>query len=198
MASIRIEPRRRWPANPPPRPWTVCGPTGSPRPKNIAPQMLPRRPVPNSPGQYSGHRLTILDLFVYLVANLSASIIGNVFGFMQLRRRVWRTALPVPIERRFQGPAQPHRGERERMDKFGRPACPRHREPSSVLSGVALRRVVYGGVKRGAQFTKDREHQLAPFRHWRERCPLLHGCRPTRRRPRPARSRAYLTFTAAP
>lgn len=49
-------------------------------------------PVPGSEGQYFAYIAYDIDLFEEgSVANLTASIIGNVFGFKPLRLSVWKT-----------------------------------------------------------------------------------------------------------
>src|SRR3954471_19570436 len=79
--------------------------------------------VPGTPGQYFAYIAYDLDLFENgSIANLSASIIGNVFGFKPLKAlRLEDMRLPVAYVKTFQGPATGIVVERERMDKFGRP-----------------------------------------------------------------------------
>ena len=93
--------------------------------------MLPGRSGPNSPGQYFAYIAYDLDLFEPgSIANLSASIIGNVFGFKPLKAlRLEDMRLPVAYVKTFQGPATGIVVERERMDNsagrcWGPPSSP--------------------------------------------------------------------------
>ena len=129
-------------------------------------------PVPNSPGQYFAYIAYDLDLFENgSIANLSASIIGNVFGFKPLKAlRLEDMRLPVAYMKTFQGPATGIVVERERMDKFGRPLLGATVKPKLGLSGRNYGRVVYEALKGGLDFTKDDENiNSQPFMHWRER-----------------------------
>src|SRR6187431_195274 len=129
-------------------------------------------PVPNSPGQYFAYIAYDLDLFEPgSIANLSASIIGNVFGFKPLKAlRLEDMRLPVAYVKTFQGPATGIVVERERMDKFGRPLLGATVKPKLGLSGRNYGRVVYEALKGGLDFTKDDENiNSQPFMHWRER-----------------------------
>src|SRR6185437_11033994 len=80
-------------------------------------------PVPGSPGQYFAYIAYDLDLFEPgSIANLSASVIGNVFGFKPLRAlRLEDMRFPAAYVKTFAGPATGIVVERERLDKFGRP-----------------------------------------------------------------------------
>src|SRR4030081_3173554 len=129
-------------------------------------------PVPNSPGQYFAYIAYDLDLFEPgSIANLSASIIGNVFGFKPLKAlRLEDMRLPVAYVKTFQGPATGIVVERERMDKFGRPLLGATVKPKLGLSGRNYGRVVYEALKGGLDFTKDDENiNSQPFMHWRDR-----------------------------
>ena len=129
-------------------------------------------PVPNSPGQYFAYIAYDLDLFENgSIANLSASIIGNVFGFKPLKAlRLEDMRLPVAYVKTFQGPATGIVVERERMDKFGRPLLGATVKPKLALSGRNYGRVVYEALKGGLDFTKDDENiNSQPFMHRRER-----------------------------
>jgi ribulose-bisphosphate carboxylase large chain len=129
-------------------------------------------PVPNAPGQYFAYIAYDLDLFEPgSIANLSASIIGNVFGFKPLKAlRLEDMRLPVAYVKTFQGPATGIVVERERMDKFGRPLLGATVKPKLGLSGRNYGRVVYEALKGGLDFTKDDENiNSQPFMHWRER-----------------------------
>ncbi len=129
-------------------------------------------PVPNAPGSYFAFIAYDLDLFEPgSIANLSASIIGNVFGFKPLKAlRLEDMRLPVAYVKTFQGPATGIVVERERLDKFGRPLLGATVKPKLGLSGRNYGRVVYEALKGGLDFTKDDENiNSQPFMHWRER-----------------------------
>ncbi len=129
-------------------------------------------PVPNSPGSWFAFIAYELDLFEPgSIANLSASIIGNVFGFKPLKAlRLEDMRLPVAYVKTFQGPATGIVVERERLDKFGRPLLGATVKPKLGLSGRNYGRVVYEALKGGLDFTKDDENiNSQPFMHWRER-----------------------------
>ncbi|MET0599952.1 MAG: form I ribulose bisphosphate carboxylase large subunit [Mesorhizobium sp.] len=128
--------------------------------------------VPNAPGQYFAYIAYDLDLFEPgSIANLTASIIGNVFGFKPLKAlRLEDMRLPVAYVKTFQGPATGIVVERERLDKFGRPLLGATVKPKLGLSGRNYGRVVYEALKGGLDFTKDDENiNSQPFMHWRER-----------------------------
>jgi ribulose-bisphosphate carboxylase large chain len=129
-------------------------------------------PVPNAPGSYFAFIAYDLDLFEPgSIANLSASIIGNVFGFKPLKAlRLEDMRLPAAYVKTFQGPATGIVVERERLDKFGRPLLGATVKPKLGLSGRNYGRVVYEALKGGLDFTKDDENiNSQPFMHWRER-----------------------------
>jgi ribulose-bisphosphate carboxylase large chain len=113
-----------------------------------------------------------LDLFEPgSIANLTASIIGNVFGFKALKAlRLEDMRIPVAYLKTFQGPATGIVVERERLDKFGRPLLGATTKPKLGLSGRNYGRVVYEGLKGGLDFMKDDENiNSQPFMHWRDR-----------------------------
>ncbi len=129
-------------------------------------------PVPNAPGQYFAYIAYDLDLFEPgSIANLTASIIGNVFGFKPLKAlRLEDMRFPIAYVKTFQGPATGIVVERERLDKFGRPLLGATVKPKLGLSGRNYGRVVYEALKGGLDFTKDDENiNSQPFMHWRER-----------------------------
>lgn len=129
-------------------------------------------PVPNAPGQYFAYIAYDLDLFEPgSIANLTASIIGNVFGFKALKAlRLEDMRLPTAYVKTFQGPATGIVVERERLDKFGRPLLGATVKPKLGLSGRNYGRVVYEALKGGLDFTKDDENiNSQPFMHWRDR-----------------------------
>jgi ribulose-bisphosphate carboxylase large chain len=129
-------------------------------------------PVPNAPGSHFAYIAYDLDLFEPgSIANLAASIIGNVFGFKPLKAlRLEDMRLPVAYVKTFQGPATGIVVERERLDKFGRPLLGATVKPKLGLSGRNYGRVVYEALKGGLDFTKDDENiNSQPFMHWRDR-----------------------------
>ncbi|HKE93512.1 MAG TPA: ribulose-bisphosphate carboxylase large subunit, partial [Povalibacter sp.] len=129
-------------------------------------------PVPGSPGQYFAYIAYHLDLFEPgSIANLSASIIGNVFGFKPLQAlRLEDMRLPLAYVKTFQGPPTGVVVERERLDKFGRPLLGATVKPKLGLSGKNYGRVVYEALRGGLDFTKDDENiNSQPFMHWRDR-----------------------------
>ena len=129
-------------------------------------------PVPGSPGQYFAYIAYDLDLFEPgSIANLTASIIGNVFGFKPLRAlRLEDMRFPAAYVKTFNGPPTGIVVERERLDKFGRPLLGATVKPKLGLSGKNYGRVVYEALKGGLDFTKDDENiNSQPFMHWRDR-----------------------------
>ena len=129
-------------------------------------------PVPGTPGQYFAYIAYDLDLFEEgSIANLTASIIGNVFGFKAIKAlRLEDMRIPVAYLKTFQGPATGIVVERERLDKYGRPLLGATTKPKLGLSGKNYGRVVYEALKGGLDFTKDDENiNSQPFMHWRDR-----------------------------
>jgi ribulose-bisphosphate carboxylase large chain len=129
-------------------------------------------PVPNAPGQFFSYIAYDLDLFEDgSIANLTASIIGNVFGFKPLKAlRLEDMRIPVAYMKTFQGPATGIVVERERLDKFGRPLLGATTKPKLGLSSKNYGRVVYEALKGGLDFVKDDENiNSQPFMHWRDR-----------------------------
>jgi ribulose-bisphosphate carboxylase large chain len=131
-------------------------------------------PVPNTgvDPQYFAYIAYDLDLFEPgSIANMTASIIGNVFGFKPLKAlRLEDMRIPVAYLKTFQGPATGIVVERERLDKYGRPLLGATVKPKLGLSGRNYGRVVYEALKGGLDFTKDDENiNSQPFMHWRDR-----------------------------
>jgi ribulose-bisphosphate carboxylase large chain len=129
-------------------------------------------PVPGSSDQYFAYIAYDLNLFEPgSIANVTASIIGNVFGFKPLRAlRLEDMRFPTAYVKTFKGPATGVVVERERLDKFGRPLLGATIKPKLGLSGKNYGRVVYEGLKGGLDFTKDDENiNSQPFMHWRDR-----------------------------
>ncbi len=129
-------------------------------------------PVPGTPGQYFAYIAYDMDLFEgNSIANLTASIIGNVFGMKAVKAlRLEDMRIPVAYLKTFQGPATGVVVERERLDKFGRPLLGATTKPKLGLSGRNYGRVVYEGLKGGLDFMKDDENiNSQSFMHWRDR-----------------------------
>ena len=128
--------------------------------------------VPNTEDQYFAYIAYDLDLFEPgSIANMTASIIGNVFGFKALKcLRLEDMRIPVAYLKTFQGPATGIVVERERLEKYGRPLLGATTKPKLGLSGRNYGRVVYEALKGGLDFTKDDENiNSQPFMHWRDR-----------------------------
>ncbi|MCZ4305712.1 form I ribulose bisphosphate carboxylase large subunit [Zoogloeaceae bacterium G21618-S1] len=129
-------------------------------------------PVPGQAGQYFCQVAYDLDLFEEgSIANLTASIIGNVFSFKPLLAcRLEDMRLPVAYVKTFRGPPTGIVVERERLDKFGRPLLGATMKPKLGLSGKNYGRVVYEALTGGLDFTKDDENiNSQNFMHWRDR-----------------------------
>src|SRR5437660_1576690 len=130
------------------------------------------QPVPGAPDQFFAFIAYDLDLFEPgSLANLTASIIGNVFGFKPLKAlRLEDMRIPIAYVKTFQGPPTGIVVERERLDKFGRPLLGATVKPKLGLSGKNYGRVVYEALKGGLDFTKDDENiNSQAFMHWRDR-----------------------------
>jgi ribulose-bisphosphate carboxylase large chain len=128
--------------------------------------------VPGSSEQWFAYIAYDLDLFEEgSIANLTASIIGNVFGFKPLKAlRLEDMRIPACYLKTFQGPATGIVVERERLNNFGRPLLGATMKPKLGLSGRNYGRVVYEALKGGLDFTKDDENiNSQPFMHWRDR-----------------------------
>jgi ribulose-bisphosphate carboxylase large chain len=113
-----------------------------------------------------------LDLFEEgSISNLTASIIGNVFGFKAIKAlRLEDMRIPFSYLRTFQGPATGLIVERERLDKFGRPLLGATVKPKLGLSGKNYGRVVFEGLAGGLDFLKDDENiNSQVFMRYRER-----------------------------
>jgi ribulose-bisphosphate carboxylase large chain len=129
-------------------------------------------PVPGTPGQYIALIAYDLDLFEEgSIANLTSSIIGNVFGFKPLKAlRLEDMRIPVAYVKTFQGPAHGIVMEREYLNKYGRPLLGATTKPKLGLSARNYGRVVYEALRGGLDFTKDDENiNSQPFMRWRDR-----------------------------
>ncbi len=128
--------------------------------------------VPGAPGQYIALIAYDIDLFEEgSIANLTSSIIGNVFGFKALRAlRLEDMRIPLHYVKTFPGPPHGIVMEREYLDKFGRPLIGATTKPKLGLSAKNYARVVYEALRGGLDFTKDDENiNSQPFMRWRDR-----------------------------
>jgi ribulose-bisphosphate carboxylase large chain len=129
-------------------------------------------PVPGRPGEYFAYIAYDIDLFEEgSIANLTSSIIGNVFGFKPLKAlRLEDLRIPVAYIKTFQGPAHGIVMEREMLNKYGRPLLGATIKPKLGLSARNYGRVVYEACRGGLDFTKDDENiNSQPFMRWRDR-----------------------------
>src|SRR6266487_5267321 len=132
-------------------------------------------PVPGT-DQFMAYIAYDLDLFEEgSIANLTSSIIGNVFGFKALKAlRLEDMRIPTHYVKTFQGPPHGIVMEREYLDKFGRPLLGATTKPKLGLSAKNYSRVVYEALRGGLDFTKDDENiNSQPFMRWRDR--FLHA-----------------------
>ena len=128
--------------------------------------------VPGVEDQYIARIAYDIDLFEEgSVANLTSSIIGNVFGFKALKAlRLEDMRIPPHYLKTFQGPPHGIVMEREYLDKFGRPLLGATTKPKLGLSAKNYGRVVYEALRGGLDFTKDDENiNSQPFMRWRDR-----------------------------
>lgn len=128
--------------------------------------------VPGSEGQFIAYIAYDLDLFEEgSIANLTSSIIGNVFGFKALKAlRLEDMRIPTHYVKTFQGPPHGIVMEREYLNKYGRPLLGATTKPKLGLSARNYGRVVYEALRGGLDFTKDDENiNSQPFMRWRDR-----------------------------
>ena len=128
--------------------------------------------VPSNPEQYIALIAYDMDLFEEgSIANLTSSIIGNVFGFKALKAlRLEDMRIPVAYVKTFQGPPHGIVMEREYLNKYGRPLLGATTKPKLGLSAKNYGRVVYEALRGGLDFTKDDENiNSQPFMRWRDR-----------------------------
>lgn len=129
-------------------------------------------PVPGTENQYIAYIAYDLDLFEEgSIANLTSSIIGNVFGFKALKSlRLEDMRIPPIYTKTFQGPAHGIVMEREYLNKYGRPLLGATTKPKLGLSARNYGRVVYEALRGGLDFVKDDENiNSQPFMRWRDR-----------------------------
>ncbi len=122
--------------------------------------------------QYIAYIAYMIDLFEEgSIANLTSSIIGNVFGFKALKSlRLEDMRIPPHYTKTFQGPAHGVVMEREYHNPYGRPQLGATVKPKLGLSARNYGRVVYEALRGGLDFTKDDENiNSQPFMRWRDR-----------------------------
>jgi ribulose-bisphosphate carboxylase large chain len=130
-------------------------------------------PVPNSsPPSWIAYIAYKHDLFEEgSIANLTSSIIGNVFGFKALKAlRLEDMHIPREYIKTFQGPPHGIITEREMVNKYGRPLLGATTKPKLGLSPRNYGRVVYEALRGGLDFVKDDENiNSQNFNRWRDR-----------------------------
>ncbi len=122
--------------------------------------------------QYIAYIAYDLDLFEEgSIANLTSSIIGNVFGFKAIKSlRLEDMRIPPIYAKTFQGPAHGIVLERELLNKYGRPLLGATTKPKLGLSARNYGRVVYEALRGGLDFVKDDENiNSQVFMRWRDR-----------------------------
>ncbi|HEX2026794.1 MAG TPA: ribulose-bisphosphate carboxylase large subunit [Nitriliruptorales bacterium] len=128
--------------------------------------------VPGRDDQFITHVAYGLDLFEeHSIANLTSSIIGNVFGFKALKAlRLEDMLIPLAYMKTFPGPPHGIQDERDKLRKWGRPLLGATTKPKLGLSARNYGKVVYEALRGGLDFTKDDENiNSQPFMRWRER-----------------------------
>ncbi|MGI9062306.1 MAG: form I ribulose bisphosphate carboxylase large subunit [Pseudonocardiaceae bacterium] len=128
--------------------------------------------VPNSDNQYIAWIAYSIDLFEEgSIANLTSSIIGNVFGFKALKAlRLEDMRIPFAYVKTFRGPPHGIVMEREYLNKYGRPLLGATTKPKLGLSARNYGRVVYEALRGGLDFAKNDENiNSQPFMRWRDR-----------------------------
>jgi ribulose-bisphosphate carboxylase large chain len=128
-------------------------------------------PVPGT-DQYLCYIAYDIDLFEEgSIANLTSSIIGNVFGFKALKAlRLEDMRIPTHYVKTFAGPPHGIVMEREYLNKYGRPLLGATTKPKLGLSARNYGRIVYEALRGGLDFTKDDENiNSQPFMRWRDR-----------------------------
>ena len=152
--------------------WTVVWTDRLTAHENYQAKCYSVQPVPGQPEQFIARIAYDLDLFEEgSIANLTSSIIGNVFGFKALKAlRLEDMRIPAHYVKTFQGPAHGIVMEREYLNKYGRPLLGATTKPKLGLSARNYGRVVYEALRGGLDFTKDDENiNSQPFMRWRDR-----------------------------
>jgi ribulose-bisphosphate carboxylase large chain len=107
-------------------------------------------PVPGT-DQYMCYIAYDIDLFEEgSIANLTSSIIGNVFGFKALKAlRLEDMRIPTHYVKTFTGPPHGIVMEREYLNKYGRPLLGATTKPKLGLSARNYGRIVYEALRGG-------------------------------------------------
>nr|YP_010700482.1 ribulose-1,5-bisphosphate carboxylase/oxygenase, large subunit [Strombomonas costata]WCH63621.1 ribulose-1,5-bisphosphate carboxylase/oxygenase, large subunit [Strombomonas costata] len=129
-------------------------------------------PVPGESNQYIAYIAYPIDGFEEgSVTNLLTSIVGNVFGFCALRAlRLEDLRIPPAYVKTFWGPPHGIQGQRDRLNKYGRPLLGCTIKPKLGLSAKNYGRAVYECLRGGLDFTKDDENvNSQSFMRWRDR-----------------------------
>lgn len=129
-------------------------------------------PVPGNPEQVFAHIAYDLALFEEgSIANMTSSIIGNVFGFKAVKAlRLEDLRVSVAYLKTFKGAPHGIPVERDMLNKYGRPILGATVKPKLGLSGRNYGRVVYEALAGGLDFTKDDENiNSQAFMRWRDR-----------------------------
>ena len=114
--------------------------------------------VPGAPGQYIAYIAYDIDLFEEgSIANLTSSIIGNVFGFKALKALRLRTCGSRALRQDLPGPPPRHRHGARVPRQVRPPAAGATTKPARAL-GQEHARVVYEALRGGLDFTKDDEN----------------------------------------
>lgn len=157
-------------------------------------------PVPGNPEQYFAYIAYDLALFEEgSIANMTSSIIGNVFGFKALKAlRLEDLRLPVAYLKTFLGAPHGIPVERDLLNKYGRPILGATVKPKLGLSGRNYGRVVYEALAGGLDFTKDDENiNSQPFMRWRDRFNYAHEAVMKAEQMSGERKGHYMNVTAA-
>ena len=152
--------------------WTVVWTDRLTDHRNYQAKAYDVEPVPGRDDEYIAKIAYDLDLFEEgSIANMTSSIIGNVFGFKALTAlRLEDLRIPPHYVKTFQGPPHGIVMEREYLDKFGRPLLGATVKPKLGLSAKNYGRVVFEALRGGLDFTKDDENiNSQPFMRWRDR-----------------------------
>ncbi|HEY5540398.1 MAG TPA: form I ribulose bisphosphate carboxylase large subunit [Coriobacteriia bacterium] len=152
--------------------WTVVWTDRLTAAENYRGKAYKIEPIPGRDDQFFAYIAYDIELFEPgSIANLTASIIGNVFGFKPVKSlRLEDMYFPPAYVKTFDGPPTGIIVERERLDKFGRPLLGATIKPKLGLSGKNYGRVVYEALRGGLDFTKDDENiNSQSFQHWRDR-----------------------------
>ena len=174
------------------------------RVRQLSRQGLPRRPrVPGrdkTEQQYFAYVAYDLILFEEgSIANLTASLIGNVFSFKPLKAcRLEDMRIPAAYVKTFKGPPTGIIVERERLDKYRAPAPGRDDETQAGAIGAQLRSRGVRGPRRAVSISPRTTRTSIRSLSCTGATASCSAWRPsTRRRRPPARSRVT-TSTSPP